>query len=81
MKSVSLVFYKTLFTEPKSWRPKANGLEEGLFLPALRKVDKTNMEWAFTEEEVVKALFDCCGDKALVFTACLWLFFNQIGIR
>ena len=55
-----MTFIKSLFTEPESWRPKV----DGLILPALRDVDKENIERSFTEEEVVKALFDCCRDKA-----------------
>jgi len=54
-------FDKSFFTEPKSWRTKA----DGLFLPSLRDFDKENIERAFTEEEVSKALLDCCKDKAL----------------
>jgi len=26
--------------------------------------DQEYIEWALTEEEVIKALLDCCGDKA-----------------
>ena len=54
-------YYKYLFTEPKSWRPKV----DGLCLPVLQVGDKESLQRAFTKEEVVKALFDWCGDKAL----------------
>ena len=53
-------FYKSLFTEPEPWRPKIDGLS----LPVSRDVDKGSIEQASTEEKVVKALFDSCGDKA-----------------
>ena len=53
-------FYKSLFTEPEPWRPKIDGLS----LPVLRDVVKESIEQASTEEKVVKALFDSCGDKA-----------------
>ena len=54
MKLAILDFHKSIFTELESWRPKA-----------LRDVDKENIERDFTKEEVVKALFDWCRDKAL----------------
>ena len=60
MKTAIHEFYKYLFTESEHWRPKLDGMS----LPALRVVDKELLEQAFTEEEVVKALLDCCGDKA-----------------
>jgi len=53
-------FYKSLFTEPEPWRPKIDGLS----LPVLQDMVKESIEQAFTEEEVVKALFGCYGDKA-----------------
>ena len=36
----------------------------GLFLSSLRDFNKENIERVFTEEEVNKALLDCCSDKA-----------------
>jgi len=60
MKAAIHDFYKYLFTEPEPWRPKV----DGLCLPVLRVGDKESLQRAFTEEEVVKALFYCCGDKA-----------------
>ena len=60
MKFAIYDFYKSLFTEPEPWTPKIDGLS----LPILKDGDKESIEQAFTEEEIVEALFDCCGDKA-----------------
>jgi len=46
-------FYKSLFTEHETWRPKA----DGLFLPSLQDFNRENID--------NKVLLDYCGDKAL----------------
>ena len=60
MKSAIYNFYKSLFSESESWRPKVDSLP----LPLLQDSDKAFIELPFSEEEVTKALLDCCGDKA-----------------
>ena len=46
-----------LFTETEPWRPKGDGLS----LPSLPNLV---LEMLFDEEEVTRALYDSCGDKA-----------------
>jgi len=53
-------FYKELFSETEPWRPKVDGLS----LPSLTNEAKEDLEVLFSEEEITRALFDCCGDKA-----------------
>ena len=60
MKSAICGFYKALYTETETWRPLTNGLP----LNQLRVVDRDSLELPFTEEEVLKALSECCGHKA-----------------
>ena len=62
MKSAIYNFYKSLFFESEQWRPKVDTLP--LPLPLLRDSEKEFIEMPFSEEEVTKALLDCCGDKA-----------------
>jgi len=61
MKSAICGFYKALYTETETWRRLTNGLP----LNQLRVVDRDSLELPFTEEEVLKALSECYGDKAL----------------
>jgi len=61
MKSAIWGFYKTLYIKAENWRP----LTDGLSLSQIRVVDRDSIELPFTEEEVFKALSECCGDKAL----------------
>jgi len=60
MKSSTLGFYKSLFTESEHWRLGV----EGLSPPMLQASDKDCLELPFSEEEVSKALSDCCGNKS-----------------
>jgi len=60
MKDAILGFYKSLFTESEAWRP---GVDE-LPLSQLRQIDKEPIELPFSEDEISRALFECCGDKA-----------------
>jgi len=60
MKSSIHGFYKKLFFETEPWRPKV----EGLSLPSLSTSAREVLEMSFDEEEVTRALHDCCGDKA-----------------
>jgi len=53
-------FFRELFTENEPWRPKV----DGLLLPSLSIVAREILERQFDKEEITKALFDCCGDKA-----------------
>ncbi|XP_059669248.1 uncharacterized protein LOC132314393 [Cornus florida] len=54
-------FYQKLYTESLVWRPKLDGLH----FEAISELDKDRIENPFTEEEVLKALSSCNGDKAL----------------
>jgi len=60
MKSAICDSYKALYTKAEIWRP----LTDGLPLNQLRVVDRDSLELPFTKEEVLKALSECCGDKA-----------------
>ena len=60
MKEAIFGFYRSLFIEPEDWRPGVDDLP----LSQLRQIDKENIELPFTEEEISKALFECCGDKS-----------------
>jgi len=60
MKSAIQGLYKSLFTESEQWRPGVAGLA----LPRLQASDKDYLELSFSEDEVSKALSDCCGDKS-----------------
>ena len=60
MKATIYNFYKSLFSESEPWRPKVDTLP----LPLLQDSEKEFIEMPFSEEEVTKALLDCCGDKA-----------------
>jgi len=60
MKSAIYNLYKSLFSESEPWTPKVDTLP----LPLLRDSEKEFIEMPFSEEEVTKALLDCCGDKA-----------------
>jgi len=53
-------FYKELFTETESWRPKVDGLA----LLSLTNAAKEGLEGHFGEDEITRALFGCYGDKA-----------------
>ena len=64
MKFAIYNFYKSLFSESEPWRPKVDTLPLPLPLPLLRDSKKEFIEMPFSEEEVTKALPDCCGDKA-----------------
>jgi len=55
-----LGFYKSLFTEFEPWRPCVDGMS----LPVLQSSDKEFIEMPFSEDEVSKALSDCCGNKS-----------------
>ena len=59
-KSAIYNFYKSLFSESEPWRPKVDTLP----LPVLQDSEKEIIEMPFSEEEVTKALLDCCGDMA-----------------
>jgi len=60
MKSSIHIFYKKLFSETEPWRPRV----EGLSLLSLSTSAREVLEMSFDEEEVTRALHDCCGDKA-----------------
>ena len=60
MKSSINGFYKKLFSENESWRPKV----EALSLPSLSTAAREALETSFDEEEGTRALHDCCGVKA-----------------
>jgi len=53
-------FYKFLFTESEAWRPKVDNLR----MPSLSVFAKKGLQLEFSEEEIFKALHDCCGDKS-----------------
>jgi len=53
-------FFRELFTEKEPWRPRVDGLS----LPSLSTAAGEILERQFDEEEITKALFDCCGAKA-----------------
>ena len=53
-------FFRELFTENEPWRPKV----DGLFLSSLSNTTREVLERHFDEEEITKALFNCCEDKA-----------------
>jgi len=52
-------FFRELFTENEPWRPKVDGLSLSSLSIAARGI----LERQFDEEEITKALFNCCGDK------------------
>jgi len=60
MTSSICAFYKELFFETEPWRPKVDDLS----LLSLFTSAKEVLEMQFDEEEVVKALHECCGDQA-----------------
>ena len=60
MKSSIHGFYKKLFSKTECWRSKV----EGLSLPSLSNSAREVLEMSFDEEEVIRALHDCYGDKA-----------------
>ena len=60
MKSSIYGFYKALFTESEPWRPKVDNLG----MPSLTISAREGLQSEFSEEEILKALHDCCGDKA-----------------
>jgi len=53
-------FYKKLISETEPWRPQV----EGLSLPSLSTTAMEVLEMPFDEEVVIRALHDCCGNKA-----------------
>ncbi|XP_059658879.1 uncharacterized protein LOC132305222 [Cornus florida] len=53
-------FYQQLYTETLEWRPKLDGLH----FDAISTLDSDMLEIPFSEEEVLKALSSCYGDKA-----------------
>jgi len=53
-------FFRELFTEKEPWRPKVDGLSLHSLSIAAREI----LERQFDEEEITKAFFYCCGDKA-----------------
>ncbi|XP_075103547.1 uncharacterized protein LOC142178115 [Nicotiana tabacum] len=55
-----LDFYKKLYTEQESWRPCAEF--EGL--ASISEEEKTDLELAFQEEEVLALIKSCAPDKA-----------------
>jgi len=59
MKSAIYNFYKLLFYELESWKPRVDTLP----LPLLRDSEKEFIEMPFSEEEVTKALLECYGNK------------------
>ena len=59
MKSVIFGFYNSLFSKLEPWKPYV----DVLYLPLLREVDTEYIEMPFNEDEVIKALLDCCGGK------------------
>jgi len=59
MKSSIHGFYKKLFSETEPWRPKV----EGLSLPSLSTSAKEVLQMPFDEEEVIRPLHNCYGDK------------------
>ena len=53
--------FKSLLSDPGDWRASTKGLS----FSRINEVEASNLERPFTEEEVLSALFDLNGDKAL----------------
>ena len=54
-------FYKRLYQEPEAWRPTIDGLE----FACLEETERSMLEREFEKEEIIKALKEAEGDKAL----------------
>ena len=54
-------FYKRLYQEPETWRPTIDGLE----FACLDKTERSMLDREFEKEEIIEALKEVEGDKAL----------------
>ena len=54
-------FYKSLYQEPEAWRPTFDGLD----FASLDEFDRFSLEREFDWEEIIVALWEAKGDKAL----------------
>ena len=54
-------FYKRLYQEPEAWRPTIDGLE----FVCLDETERSMLEREFEKEEIIEALKEVEGDKAL----------------
>ena len=54
-------FYKRLYQEPETWRPTIDGLE----FACLDEIERSMLEREFEKEEIIEALKEVEGDKAL----------------
>ena len=54
-------FYKRLYQEPEAWRPTIDGLE----FTCLDETERSMLEREFEKEEIIEALKEVEGDKAL----------------
>ena len=60
MKEAILDFYQELYSEDESWRPAASFEGKG----SLSSEEKTALERAFVDEEILNAINLCAPDKS-----------------
>ena len=68
-----VAFYKKLYQELESWRPTIDGLE----FDCLDETEKLSLERDFEKKEILEALKEAEGDKALGPDGCTMAFFQK----